>query len=283
MNFFKSKFFIISLICAVILTLVPTLIAAFGGTDLLRSALGTVAKPFTFCASSVANAFNGFVDVFTQYDDLKQENSELKEELEEYKNKEYDEELLRDHNNWLSEYINIHNSSPSLIFKEARVIAREASNTSVRLTLDRGTAHGVKKNMPVVTADGLLGYVNEVGIDWCGVLTVIEPSGSVGIYTERGNVLGILQGSPSLYSDGLCRMTYIESDSNLIPGDRVFTAGGEKSIYPSGLLIGEIASVEVDPDTGALVATVKPSVDFTALSDIGGVLIVAGYSSAQEG
>ncbi len=282
MKFLQSKFFVISLVLAIVLTLVPTLIAAFGGTDLLRSALGTVAKPFTFCASSVANAFNGFVDVFTQYDDLKKENAELREELEEYKNKEYDEELLREHNNWLSEYINIHNSSPNLIFKEARVIAREASNTSAQLTLDRGSVHGVKKNMPVLTADGLLGYVNEVGLDWCHVLTVIEPSSSVGVYTERQNVLGVLQGNPALYSDGLCRMTYIESDSNLLPGERVYTAGGEKSIYPSGLLIGEIASVDVDPDTGALMATIKPSVDFTALSEIKGVLVVAGYTSQGE-
>ncbi len=282
MKFFKSKFFVICLILAIVLTLVPTLIVAFGGTDLLRSALGTVAKPFTFCASSVANAFNGFVDVFTQYDDLKKENAELREELEEYKNKEYDEELLRDHNNWLSEYINIHNSSPNLVFKEARVIAREASNTSTQLTLDRGTAHGVKKNMPVVTADGLLGYVHEVGLDWCHVLTVIEPSSSIGVYTERTGVLGVLQGNAAMYGDGLCRMTYIESDSNLLPGDRVFTAGGEKSIYPSGLLIGEIASVDVDPDTGAIMATIKPYVDFTTLSDIKGVLVVAGYKSAGE-
>ena len=79
MNFFKSRFFILCLVAAIVLTLIPTLIAAFGGTDLLRSALGTVAKPFTMCGSGIANAFNGFVEIFTQYDELK-EDAEDEEE-----------------------------------------------------------------------------------------------------------------------------------------------------------------------------------------------------------
>ena len=88
MNFFKSRFFILCLVAAIVLTLIPTLIAAFGGTDLLRSALGTVAKPFTMCGSGIANAFNGFVEIFTQYDELKEENAALREELEALKEKE---------------------------------------------------------------------------------------------------------------------------------------------------------------------------------------------------
>ena len=47
MKLFKSKAFIICLATAIILTLVPTLVAAFGGVDLLRSFAGTLAKPFS--------------------------------------------------------------------------------------------------------------------------------------------------------------------------------------------------------------------------------------------
>ena len=151
MNFFKSKLFIFCLIAAILLTLVPTLIAAFGGTDLLRAALGTVAKPFTMCASGVANAFNGFVDVFTEYDKLKEENEELRAELEEYKNKEYNEELLQAHNDWLKDYINLHDQNPNFIFTEANVISREAGNYSTVLTFNKGSVHGIKKRMPVLS------------------------------------------------------------------------------------------------------------------------------------
>ncbi|MBO7303407.1 MAG: hypothetical protein J6U68_04395, partial [Clostridia bacterium] len=84
MKFFKSKAFIICLIAAITLTLIPTLIAAFGGVDLLRSFAGTIAKPFSLAGSKVAEAANGFVDVFANYDELKEENEALKEELEAY-------------------------------------------------------------------------------------------------------------------------------------------------------------------------------------------------------
>lgn len=276
MSFFKSRFFIFCLIAAILLTLVPTLIAAFGGTDLLRAALGTVAKPFTMCASGIANAFNGFSEVFTEYDKLKAENESLKEQLKEYENKQYNEDLLKEQNSWLKDYLNLHTQNPDFIFTEARVIAREAGNYSTVLTFNRGSVHKIKKNMPVMTEDGLLGYVSELGLDWCRVVTVIETSSSVGVYTDRTGVLGVVEGNASLRRDGLCKMTYI-SDSDLQIGDRVYTSGGEGSIYPTGLLIGSVSSIDVDGATGEMVATVTPAVDFTQLEDISDALILCGY------
>lgn len=280
MKIFKSKVFIICLISALVLTLVPTLIAAFGGTDLLRSAMGTVAKPFTMCASGIANAFNGFVDVFTQYDELKAENEALKEQIKEYESKEYNEAILEDQNNWLKDYINLHDSHPNFVLKDARVISREAGNYSTVLTLNRGSAHGVKKKMPVMSADGLLGYVSEVGLDWCKISTVIETSSSVGVYTERGGVLGVVEGSPELRPEGLCKMDIMQSDSNIQIGDRVFTAGGEGSLYPTGLLIGSVSSVDVDSSTGMMVAEITPAVDFTDLSSLTDVIIICGATAS---
>lgn len=276
MSFFKSRFFIFCLIAAILLTLVPTLIAAFGGTDLLRAALGTVAKPFTMCASGIANAFNGFSEVFTEYDKLKAENESLKEQLKEYESKQYNEALLKEQNSWLKDYLNLHTQNPDFIFTEARVIAREAGNYSTVLTFNRGSVHKIKKNMPVMTEDGLLGYVSELGLDWCRVVTVIETSSSVGVYTDRTGVLGVVEGNASLRRDGLCKMTYI-SDSDLQIGDRVYTSGGEGSIYPTGLLIGSVSSIDVDGATGEMVATVTPAVDFTQLEDISDALILCGY------
>lgn len=276
MSFFKSRFFIFCLIAAILLTLVPTLIAAFGGTDLLRAALGTVAKPFTMCASGIANAFNGFTEVFTEYDKLKAENESLKAQLEEYESKQYNEELLKEQNSWLKDYLNLRDQNPDFIFTEARVIAREAGNYSTVLTFNKGSVHKIKKNMPVMTEDGLLGYVSELGLDWCRVVTVIETSSSVGVYTDRTGVLGVVEGNAALRRDGLCKMTYI-SDTDLQIGDKVYTSGGEGSIYPTGLLIGSIRSIDIDEATGEMVATVAPAVDFTALENISDALIICGY------
>lgn len=282
MNFFKSKFFILCLVAAIILTLIPTLIAAFGGTDLLRSAMGTVAKPFTMCGSGIANAFNGFVEIFTQYDELKAENAALREELQELKDKEYNEEILREQNEWLRDYINLHDQHPEFVFTDASVIAREAGNYSIVLTLNKGSVHGVKRRMPVLTGDGLLGYVSELGLDWCRVTTIIEPSSSVGVYTDRGGQLGLLEGDSALKSEGLCRMSYIGAEGNVGIGDKVYTAGGKDSLYPSGLLIGKVSSVDIDEVTGEMVATITPAIDFSSLEDVRQVMLISGIESGGE-
>lgn len=282
MSFFKSKFFIFCLIAAILLTLVPTLIAAFGGTDLLRAALGTVAKPFTMCASGVANAFNGFVDVFTRYDELKAENESLKEQLKEYEDKEYNEAILKEQNDWLKDYLNLHSQNPSFKFTDARVISREAGNYSTVLTLNRGSVHGIKKNMSVLAADGLVGYVTELGLDWCRVSVLTEAKNSIGVYVERNGAVGVLEGSAELCRDGLCKITYVSS-SDLQLGDRIYTKGGEGSIYPHGILIGTVdSSIEGDPASGEMFAIVKPSVDLTDLNSLTGVFIHTGYKNEAE-
>lgn len=281
MKLFKSKAFIICLVCAIVLTLIPTMLAAFGGTDLLRSFAGTLAKPFTFIGSTVAEAFNGFVDVFADYERLKDENESLREELEAYQKKEYDEQLLREQNDWLKDYINFHTSNPQFKITDAKIVSREAGNYGTVITLNKGTAHSIKRNMPVITADGLLGYVSEVALDWCKVTTVIEAKNSIGVYSERQGTQGILSGSIELREEGLCQMTFIDGADGVQIGDKIFTSGGAKSIYPADLYIGSISEVRIDEITGEAVATVAPKIDFTKLSDISDVMIICGYSGAK--
>jgi rod shape-determining protein MreC len=223
------------------------------------------------CASGVANAFNGFVDVFTQYDDLKAENAELREKLEQYENKEYNESLLKEQNDWLKNYINLHNAHPNFVFTDARVIAREANNYSTVLTFNKGSVSGIKRGMPVMTDQGLLGHVGEVGLDWCKVVTVIEATGSIGVYAERSGALGMVEGNAELRRNGLCKMTYISS-TDLQIGDKIFT--GNSSIYPPDLLIGTVSDITTDSATGEMVAVITPAIDFTDLNSLRGALIL---------
>ena len=278
MKFFKSKIFVICLVVAIIFTLIPTMLLAFGGTDLLRSTMGTVAKPFTYVGGKVAEAFNGFINVFTEYDELAAENEALKQQLEEYEQKEYDNSILQAQNSWLKDYINFHASNPSFKITDAKIIARESGNSSTVLTLNKGSIHGVQNKMPIITADGLLGYVSETALDWCKVTTVIEANNSIGVYSSRQGAQGILTGDIDLRAQGLCKITYLGSGTDLQIGDKIFTVGGKGSIYPANLYIGEITDIAVDTETGNLVATVTPKVDFTDLSSISDVMIICGYA-----
>ena len=279
MKFLRSKFFIVCVIIAAVLVLVPAVLTALGQVDIVRSGLKTVAKPFEWCGSKIADAIDGFVSVFTEYDDLKKENQELREALDSMENASADNEVLKQENAWLKEYLELHTKNPQFSLTDADIISHEAGNYSTVLTLNKGTVHGIKRNMPVITASGVLGYVSEVGLDWCKVVSIIETSSKVGVYTDRTGVIGTVEGSLELRAQGKCLMSY-EAAADIKVGDRVYTSG-TGSIYPGGLLIGKIVSIEADEATRRLMAVVEPSIDFSSLPTLGSVMVIRGYKGAE--
>ena len=278
MKFYRSKFFIICVCVAVLLVLIPSALSVFGYTDVLRSALKTVAHPFEWCGAKVASAVSGFVDVFTEYDALKAENEELRAELEELKNSEHDKSVVEAENAWLKDYLDVKTKHPSMVLSDAMIISRESGNYATVLTLNRGSAHGIRRNMPIITEDGVFGYVSEVGLDWCKAVSLVETASSLGAYTDRGGAVGVVEGDATLRESGICRMTYIDAAADIKVGDLVYTGGGGK-IYPEGLLIGKVTSIEADEYTRTLVAYIEPAVDFSDINDTSKVMIMTGYGS----
>ena len=278
MKFIKSKFFLICAVLVAAVIVVTALLSALGVTGPVRSVLQTVAKPFEWCGAKAAEAVNGFVATFTDYDRVVAENEELRAVLDSMAQESYDAERIKNENDWLKDYLSLAGEHPEFELTDARIIAREAGNYSTVLTLDRGLVHGVKEMMPVLTAEGVYGYVKEVGVDWCRVVSVLETATSVGAYTDRGGALGVVEGDAALRGGGQCRMTYIEYTADIRVGDKVYTAGGAGSLYPSGLLIGAVVSLEAD-ESRNLVAVIEPAVDFEAVDGASRMMILCGYAT----
>ena len=148
------------------------------------------------------------------------------------------------------------------------------------LTLNCGTVHGIKKEMPVITADGVFGYVSDVGLDWCKVVSIIETTSAVAVYTDRSGVIGTVVGSTELREKGMCVMSY-SAGADIKVGDRIYTSG-TGSIYPGGLLLGTVETIRADEVTRTLVAEIRPSIDFTDISNITGVMIINGYLNHEQ-
>jgi len=279
---FRSRFTLICVIIATVLVLVPSALSIFGYTDLLRSGLKTVAKPFELGASKLAEALDGFVSVFTEYDKLQQENQELREELSALEEQQEQNEILKEENAWLRDYLSLSAAHPEYLLTDATVIARQASNYATVLTLNRGTAHGVRRNMPVLTAEGVFGYVSEAGLDWCKVVSIIETASAVSAYTERGQASGVVEGDAALREDGMCLLKYVEADADIRVGDSVYT-GGNGTVYPPGLLIGRITAIEADEYSRTLVAYIEPAIDFSDTAAIKRVMVITGYAGSGGG
>lgn len=274
----KSRFFIISLAVALLLSIVPGVLCAMGQGSYIRSALVTVATPFRWAFTKVGEGLSGFSMYFRTLEELRDENEALRAELEGYKNLVYDAELIGEENEFLSEFLGIKEEHIDFLFEDATVVGRESTNYRTVYTLSKGTLHGIEVNMPIITEEGLVGHITEVGATWSKAVLITETASAVGGYIERSGVLGVVEGTYELRTEGICRMVYIEPDSDIRVGDKVLSSG-MGGVYPRGILIGRISEISVDENTRTLTALIEPSADLDSISKL---MIITEYSIVSE-
>ncbi len=272
-NLFQNKFFIICLCVAIVLAVVPSTFALMGYGGLAKNILGTVTFPVRWCFGAIADGFEGWSMYFASIDALKAQNDALESENQELSDRLENAELLEEENERLRAYLGMKSQYPSFTFEEGMVISHSAGNYITTLTLNKGSLDGIEKNMPVVTPDGIVGYVSEVGLNWCMVSTLIETATSVGAYIPRSGEVGIVSGDYSMRYDGLCKVSYVNVEADIEVGDTVLSSG-TGSVYPAGLEIGTVTAIDVDEYSRTLVATVKPSVE---MKHIKWVMIITDY------
>ena len=277
MKLFKNKFFIICLAVAVVLCAVPSTFALMGYRGLAKNIVGTLTSPLQWCVTVVGNAFEGFGRYFAGIDHLREENEALEQENAALREQIEKAELLEAENERLRSYLDMKAKFPSFEMVEGMIISYSAGNYMTSFTLNRGTMHGVSTQMPVVVADGVVGYVTEVGLNWCMVSTIIETASSVGAYVPRSGATGIVSGDAALRRDGVCKMNYLEANADIQVGDRVLSSGNG-SVYPAELVIGTVTAIETDEYSRTLEATIQPTVDFASLQYM---MIIIGYGAAE--
>lgn len=274
----KSRFFIMSLAVALLLSIVPGVLCTMGQGSYIRSALVTVSTPFRWAFTKVGEGLSGFSMYFRTLEELRDENEALRAELDEYKNLVYDAELIGEENEFLSSFLGIKEEHVDFLFEDATVVGRESTNYRTVYTLSKGTLHGIEVNMPVITDDGLVGHITEVGSTWSKAVIITETASAVGAFVERSGVLGVVEGTYELRADGICRMVYIEPDADIRVGDKVVTSGiGE--VYPRGMLIGKVTKISMDDNTRTLTAIVEPSADLDSISKL---MIITEYRIVSE-
>lgn len=273
MKLFQNKFFLICLCVAVVLCAVPSTLSAMGYSGLAKNIVGTVTTPIRWCFTKIGDGFEGIGRYFESVEAVHDKNEALEKQNQALRDQLKDAELLEAENERLRQYLGMKAKHPDFLMEEGMVISYSAGNYRTSFTLNRGTLHGITVNMPVIVEAGVVGYVTDVGLNWCMVSTIIETGSSVGVYIPRSGATGVLSGDLSLKNEGVCKITYLESNADIQVGDRVLSSGNG-SIYPTDLVVGEVIAVDVDEYSRTLVATVRPSVDFSSLKYM---IVVTGY------
>lgn len=121
----------------------------------------------------------------------------------------------------------------------ARVVAAPVSNFEQTIELDRGTADGVRVDMPVVTGTGLVGRVVRASGQRSVVRLVTDPSSSVGVRLSRSGETGIAEGR------GVGRtlsVGFIDAGAEVLRREIAVTSGleGGSDLYPPGIPVGRV-------------------------------------------
>ncbi len=277
-QFFKNKFFYIMTVLALLFTIVPSVFYSMGLTFVFRDAVCVLLTPMQKMFNYATEAVDGFAAYFYKFDELVEENNALRERVAELEKQNYDAAELEERSAWMSNFLEMKTQHTDFKMLSASVTGRESGNYSKILTIDAGSGAGVELNMPVVTSEGIVGRITELGYNWAKVTTIVEAQSSVGAYIERTEDAGICEGKFELSGDGLCQLSYLPAEAVAKVGDRVLSTGFG-SVYPRGLVIGYVETVAINEYTRSPDVTVKCAVDFSELTQ---VMIITDFEIYTE-
>ncbi len=266
-KFVRTKLFIVLASVALFLTVFSLTLSLMGRTDIIKAGVNLVTSPFRAAFAYCARGIDGFASYFTELDRLREENEALRGELGDAISKLEDAEAALEENKWLREFLLYKEEYSEYGFVDARVTARDSSGFMTTFTVNRGSSSGLSLHQPVITADGLVGYVSELGRNYAKISTLLNGDVTVGALSERSGAYGMLEGGLSSENEGLCRLVCANGQSDIKEGDVIVTSGVGK-IYPYGLKIGNVVSVETDEFNRTLIAYIEPSADIDALTRV---------------
>jgi rod shape-determining protein MreC len=153
--------------------------------------------------------------------------------------------------------------------KLARVIARDPSNWWRSLQIDLGARDGIRTNLPVLTADGLVGRIQSVSEARSQVILLGDPELRVAAIVETNNETGIITAGSSLPQEqGMIDLDFLSGNSLVRPGQSVVT-WGVGGVFPGGIPIGKIVDARPKEYGLSMEARVKLAANLSALEEVG--------------
>jgi rod shape-determining protein MreC len=146
----------------------------------------------------------------------------------------------------------------------AQAYGSSGSDRSYVFYIDKGSREGLKPDMAVISADGIVGKVRDVFPHTAQVLAINDPTSGAGVILETTRIRGVLKGD----SSGQLEVVGVAKDDRIKPGENVLTAGGDL-IFPRGLPVGVVDKVVRDPDRDGLIDIIlKPAAHLDRLDEV---------------
>lgn len=257
------------------LSLMLMAISSSPGITEFQRAVSFALRPIQGAIHNVADSVSSAVAAVGEIQGLHSDNAALRRENERLTTENLRAQAIEQENEQLTALLQLR-STFQYRTAAAEVIARESSEARRSVTISKGTDDGIAKDDVVIAEGGaLVGRVTDAGPNFAVVTLISDRSSTVTGETEtssaRGEVVGQLGGA--------LLMENIDSTEKVMPGEQVLTpgievAGGIRSPYPKGLVIGEVTDVRKDPNSVVQTAYLLPTTDLDKLSY---VLVILDY------
>jgi rod shape-determining protein MreC len=246
------------------------LLLALGGylTPISRLALSPFISGQTWLASRYV-AIRDFMTAPRDVTRLTQFNAQLEAEVARLQSQIIELQQQNSELQVLSALLDFARAHSENEYLTAAVIGRDISPFLHYIIINRGSDDGLRRGMPVVSSQGLVGRVAAVTAGGARVQLITDPGTAINVRIQPTGAEALLQGSIT----GDLTVEAIPQDANIQSGDLVLTSGLGGN-YPANILIGQISGVRQRPVELFQNATVQPVVDFSQLEI---VLVIVNF------
>lgn len=185
---------------------------------------------------------------------LRRENNALKLQLEQLRSKAAEADRL-------ALLINFRQLNRNVPMLGARVIGASADTASQTIFLDRGERDGIRRNMAVITPDGVVGKIIEAFPNSAQVLLLTDKEGGVGALLADSRIQSPVGGT----GEPLLVMKYVPNDDSVNVGERVVTSGMDR-IFPKDVPVGTVT--EIKPGNPFKFIRVRPAANLERLEEV---------------
>ena len=232
----------------------------------VRSIAQSIVYPIQRGASGIANWFGGLFGGVGHLRRASAENEQLRAQIEQMQAELRDTRAKAGEAERLEKLLQLSKDSQYTAVT-AQVVARDPSMWFDSISINKGRWSGVEINMPVVTADGVVGRVVATGPASAQVMLITdEKSGAGAIVGQLGqsNAIGSIKG---ISESGLLDMKYVSGLEKVQVGDTAFTTG-QDGIYPPGYVVGRVVEVRPGSATQTQLIHIRPSAELDRLKEV---------------
>lgn len=260
------KFVLLGSLVAACLLLLTLQMRGYGSAA--RDVFAVVTAPIQTGLAKASRATFGLWATYLDWKNVRAENRRLREEVQELRVQGLRVTETSDENRRLRRLLALQEHLP-LTTLSGEVIAREWGGWIRSLTVNRGRGDNVPRLTAVISPSGLIGRVVDVrpGVSIVQVLT--DPTSTVGAHVLRTRTPGIVEGDPR----GTLRFKFMARDGASIQIGDVLVTAGQGGLFPRGIPIGTVRTID---NRGAALfhyAEITPAVDFARVDE---VLLVTG-------